>query len=131
MMNGVGADLHATDEHGFDLLPVDITGPTNFTGDNVEHAAKAMRLQEGISESIRIIVAIIKGQDNGMLWQWPAVVQGIKELIKGNRVIPLLLEIIQLLLETGWRDCKAHTQLCLGDNVGDMVIHQNRHVDGS
>ena len=65
-MYGMRAYLHAPLQHRADLLPVQIGGPANLARNNVEHAAKTVRLQHGKSEMKSVIIAIIKGQNNGM-----------------------------------------------------------------
>ena len=60
-----------------------------------------------------IIVAVVKGQDDGALWQGASIVHGIKELIKSDSVIALLLEIVKLLREHFHRDSQAHAECCV------------------
>ena len=72
-----------------------------------------------------IIVAVIKGQDDGAWRQGASIVHGVKELVKGDGVIALQLEVVKLLREHFHRDGQAFAE-CRGRHIiRDMVVHHD------
>src|SRR6266571_4426383 len=113
MMDCVRANLHPSREYRLDLHPIQIGGPANFARNNVEHTAITTRLKDGKSKMESIVIAIIKCKDNGVLRQWPAIIKRIEQLVKSDRVILPLLEVVQLFGEIGRRYRQAHAK-CRG-----------------
>src|SRR6266568_2561853 len=104
------ADLHATREQCAKLFPFQVGSPANFSRDDIEHAGVAVGLQDGESEVVRVIVAIVKRENDGVARQRATVVEGIEKLVEGDGVIALLLEVVQLFAKGGRGDRQADTQ---------------------
>src|SRR5205823_8668124 len=99
-------------------LPLSIYPATH----NIEHGTKMMLEQNRISVLIRIFVAIIKGQDDRFRGQWSAIVECIHQLVKGNRVVPLLLQVIHLLAEMLYREAPQR-KVARSNHISNVMVH--------
>src|SRR5579884_2343632 len=99
MVNSMRTHLHTVRQHLMQLRPRHLSFSAYPTTHNVEHGAEMMPEQNRISILIPIFLAIVKGQDDRFRGQWSAIVECIHQLVKGNRMIRLLRQVIHLLTE--------------------------------
>src|SRR6266567_1536441 len=128
MINGMRTHLHAIAQHLTQLWPCCLSLPTNFSGDDIEHATKSMLLEHWIGIFICIVITIIKRQYNGLLWQWSTVIESIEELIERNRMKPLCFEVIQMCLKHIRVNSQTLIEGTQCQRKRNMVIHHNRHL---
>src|SRR6266568_5822419 len=128
MIYGMRTNLHATRQHFPKLAPIHIALPADLPGNDIEHATEAMGAKKWKGKVVRIVIAIVEGEDNRMQRERPIVIEGIEQLIKGDRVVAMLLEVIQLLAESCWSDCETQVKEVFGWDIRNMMIHQNGNL---
>ena len=132
MVDRMGPDLDAVAVHLPDLLRRDAhAGVAHEPADDVGHGLEVVLPEDREGLGVEIGVAVVEGQDDGPVGQRPGAVQVGAEVIQGDRVEAVVLQVVHLGAEVVGRGREAPAQLVV-DGVGrppDVVVHEDRDRD--
>lgn len=112
--------------HLIDLRPGHVIGVgADEVRDQEDRALEVILLEDRVGVLVVVDVAVVEGQDDGLLGQWRAVLPGIHHLFRRNRVVAVVGEVFHLLVELVGVDRQGILVA-----VVDLVVVEHRHGTG-
>ena len=93
----MAADLHAAPLHRKEVVPCEVAGLSDVVRHHVEDRLHPALLEHGQDDAVVVLVAVVKGEDDGLFWQRLLALARACVVLRRDRRIPLGSEIIELL----------------------------------
>lgn len=123
VVDGVRGDGHAVLLHLAALVPGQVAlARAEEARDDEDRTLEAILLEDWVGIVVIVLIAVVEGDQHGLIGQRPRALDGIVELVGRDGVVAMLLEVAHLPVKVGRRDGERQ------EFVADLVVVEHEDL---